>query len=149
MFVVLIILLLGPVISYLIAWPVRVILVKRISKKNATSGANYLSVSSWPYLFYGSLIPIWLTLWIPSWILHFLLPDTVAAVIILVIWFAVLLFESVFFLSYAPAWITKNMSWGEGKLKLISFVLCIPYVALIIYVVSNFTDSLMWLRSWM
>ena len=148
MFILLIMLLLGPVISYLIAWPVRAILAKRLSKNETTSGANYLSVSSWPYLFYGSLIPIWLTLWIPSWILHFLLPDVVAAVIILAIWFAALLFESVFFLTFAPVWITKNVSWGEGKLKLLSFFLCIPYVGLIVYVVSNFTDSLKWLNSY-
>jgi len=146
MIVFLFILLFGPVLFMALAWPVSLIVEKRGFKKSSTQ-ARYLSISIWPYIFYGSLIPIWLTLWIPSWLIYLLLPDVVAGIVMLLIWLLTLLFEAGFFFCYAPAWLSKTLSWNKTQINLLSVVLLIPYLALIFYVFSEISAVQAWLAN--
>ena len=144
MIVFLLILLFGPVLFMALAWPVSMIVEKRGFKKSSTQ-ARYLSISIWPYIFYGSLIPIWLTLWIPSWLIYLLLPDLVAGIVMLLIWLLTLLFEAGLFFCYAPAWLSKTLSWSKAQINLLSVVLLIPYLALIFYIFSEISMVQAWL----
>jgi len=144
MIVFLFILLFGPVLFMALAWPVSLIVEKRGFKKSSTQ-ARYLSISIWPYIFYGSLIPIWLTLWIPSWLIYLLLPDVIAGLIMLLIWILTLLFEAGLFFCYAPAWLSKTLRWSKTQINLLSVVLLIPYLALIFYVFSEISMVQAWL----
>ena len=144
MIVFLFILLFGPVLFMALAWPVSLIVEKRGFKKSSTQ-ARYLSISIWPYIFYGSLIPIWLTLWIPSWLIYLLLSDVVAGIVMLLIWLLTLLFEAGLFFCYAPAWLSKTLSWSKTQINLLSVVLLIPYLALIFYVFSEISMVQAWL----
>ena len=146
MIVFLFILLFGPVLFMALAWPVSLIVEKRGFKKSSTQ-ARYLSISIWPYIFYGSLIPIWLTLWIPSWLIYLLLPDVVAGIVMLLIWLLTLLFEAGLFFCYAPAWLSKTLSWSKTQINLLSVVLLIPYLALIFYVFSEISAVQAWLAN--
>ena len=140
----LLILLFGPVLFMALAWPVSLIVEKRGFKKSSTQ-ARYLSISIWPYIFYGSLIPIWLTLWIPSWLIYLLLPDLVAGIVMLLIWLLTLLFEAGLFFCYAPAWLSKTLNWSKAQINLLSVVLLIPYLALIFYIFSEISMVQAWL----
>lgn len=145
MLIFLILLLLGPLIFLVAAWPISSIVNKR-SAQQASSASRYFALSLWPYVFYGSLIPLWLTLWIPSWIIHLLLPDPVATVIILLIWFIFLFTESSLFLCYAPGWIARNVSWSDTRIKLLATGCSVPYPALIIFVLYNYAVATKWLE---
>ena len=101
MIIFLLILLFGPIIFMLLAWPLSLIVEKRGFKKSLVQ-ARYLSISIWPYVFYGSLIPLWLTLWIPSWLIYFLLPDVLAGIVMLLIWLVALSAEASLFFCYVP-----------------------------------------------
>ena len=144
MIVFLFILLFGPVLFMALAWPVSFIVEKRGFKKSSTQ-ARCLSISIWPYIFYGSLIPIWLTLWIPSWLIYLLLPDVVAGIVMLLIWLLTLLLEAGLFFCYAPAWLSKTLSWSKTQINLLSVALLIPYLALIFYVFSEISMVQSWL----
>ena len=136
MVIFLFIILFGPILFLALAWPVSLIAEKRGLKKSS-SQARYLSISIWPYIFYGSLIPIWLTLWIPSWLIYILLPDALAGITMLLIWLIALSLESCLFFCYAPAWVGKTLTWTETQMNLLSVILLIPYLVLIFYVFSE------------
>ena len=141
MIIFLLILLFGPIIFMLLAWPLSLIVEKRGFKKSLVQ-ARYLSISIWPYVFYGSLIPLWLTLWIPSWVIYFLLPDVLAGIIMLLIWLVALLAEASLFFCYVPGWLSDNLNWTKTQMNMLSALLLIPYLALIFYAFTEKTQSL-------
>tara|TARA_Y100000589_G_scaffold198398_1_gene187349 strand:+ start:1213 stop:1659 length:447 start_codon:yes stop_codon:yes gene_type:complete len=136
MMIFLLIVLFGPVIFMIAIWPFTLIVGKRNSNK-IPARARYLSISIWPYVFYGSLIPLWLTLWIPSWLIYFLLPDVLAGIIMLTIWLVALFAEAGLFFYYIPGWLSVTLEWTEMQMNLLAALLLIPYLALIFYVFNE------------
>lgn len=132
------ILLLLPVLAFLVAFPLSLI-VNRLRGIDPGFPTYFFACSVWPWVLFLSFFILHYVMMIPEQLLNLFFPEPVAAILLILLWLMVIFFEAAVYYILVPAYLTHKkvgreplFAYGTGLLFLA------PYIASIVHILREF-----------